>query len=65
MSKKKIDHAVVWLQTHDLISINRLEKKVGIPQRVLSKVITGLDGRTLPEKYHKALLKELKEYGFK
>jgi hypothetical protein len=65
MSNKKIDRAIVWLQEHDLISINRLEKKIGIPQRVLSKVITGLDGRALPDKYHEALIAELKKYGFK
>lgn len=65
MSNKKIEKAIEWLQTHDLISINRLEKKVGIPQRVLSKVIKQLDGRDLPEKYHDDLIKELKRYGFK
>lgn len=65
MSKKKIDRAIAWLREHDLISINRLEKKIGIPQRVLSKVVTGLDGRALPEKYHDALISELKKYGFK
>lgn len=65
MSTKKIDRAITWLQEHDLISINRLEKKIGIPQRVLSKVVTGLDGRTLPEKYHATLIAELKKYGFK
>jgi hypothetical protein len=65
MSTKKIDRAITWLQEHDLISINRLEKKIGIPQRVLSKVVTGLDGRALPDKYHEALIAELKKYGFK
>lgn len=65
MSQKKIDRAITWLQEHELISINRLEKKVGIPQRVLSKVVTGLDGRGLPDKYHDALFAELKKYGFK
>lgn len=65
MSKKKIDRAIAWLQEHDLISINRLENKIGIPQRVLSKVVNQLDGRTLPDKYHKDLITELKKYGFK
>lgn len=63
--QKTIDRAITWLRGHDLIAINRLEKKVGIPQRVLSKVITGLDGRDLPEKYHDALIAEIKKYGFK
>lgn len=63
--EKKIDKAITWLQTHDLISINRLEKKIGIPQRVLSKVVKELDGRTLPDKYHKDLIAEIKKYGFK
>lgn len=63
--EKKIDKAITWLQSHDLISINRLEKKIGIPQRVLSKVVKELDGRTLPDKYHKDLITELKKYGFK
>lgn len=61
----KIDKAITWLQEHELISINRLEKKIGIPQRVLSKVVKELDGRTLPGKYHKDLIAELKKYGFK
>lgn len=64
-TKTKIDKAIKWLQTHELISINRLEKKIGIPQRVLSKVVKELDGRELPEKYHNDLIKELKKYGFK
>lgn len=63
--KGNIDKAIKWLQTHDLISINRLEKKIGIPQRVLSKVVKELDGRALPDKYHKDLIAELKKYGFK
>lgn len=62
---QKIEKAIIWLQDHDLISINGLEKKIGIPQRVLSKVISGQDGRKLPVKYHEALFAELKKYGFK
>lgn len=64
-TKTKIEKAIEWLQAHDLISINRLEKKIGIPQRVLSKVVKKLDGRELPEKYHAGLFAELKKYGFK
>lgn len=60
-----IEKAIKWLRDHDLIAINRLEKKIGIPQRVLSKAITGIDGRSLPEKYHTLLFNELKKYGFK
>jgi len=58
-----IDNAFTWLKEHDLISINRLEKKVGIPQRSLSKAIVGI--RDLPLKYHSDLMTELKKYGFK
>lgn len=66
MSKQTtIDKAIAWLQEHDLIAINRLESKLGIPQRVLSKVVKATDGRQLPEKYHEGLFAELKKYGFK
>ena len=64
-NQTKIEKAITWLQEHELISINRLERKIGIPQRVLSKVVTGLDGRGLPDKYHEALIAEIKKYGFK
>ncbi len=52
-----------WLSNHDLIVINRLEKKVGIPQRVLKKVIDEQDGRALPEVYYEPLIRELEKYG--
>lgn len=57
------DDAIDWVKTHDLISINRLEERVGIPQRVLAKAIAG--SRALPEKYIGPLTVELKKYGFK
>lgn len=60
-----IEKAIAWLQEHDLITINRLEKKVGIPPRQLHKVLSGFEGRKLPEKYHAGLINELKKYGFK
>jgi chromosome partitioning protein len=52
-----------WLKDHDLLSINRLEERVGIPQRSLHKAIKGI--RPLPEKYEQPLTKELKKYGYK
>lgn len=52
-----------WLLENDLIVINRLEYRAGIPQRVLSKALKGV--RPLPEKYVKPLKKILKEYGYK
>lgn len=58
-----IENVLLWLKEHDLISINRLEKKVGIPQRSLSKAIAGI--RDLPLKYHSDLITELKKYGYK
>lgn len=58
-----MDKLLDWLNDHDLISINRLEERAGIPQRVLSKALKGT--RPLPEKYCKPLAKILKEYGYK
>ena len=58
-----IEDVFIWLKEHDLITINRLEKKVGIPQRSLSKAMAGI--RDLPEKYHADLIAELKKYGYK
>lgn len=51
-----------WLKEHDLISINGLEIRVGIPQRVLQKALKG--DRPLPKKYLKPLINELKKYGY-
>jgi hypothetical protein len=59
----KMKPVIKWLNKHPLIVINRLEKKVGIPQRVLKKVIDEQDGRALPEVYHEPLINELKKYG--
>lgn len=59
----KMKPVIDWLNNHDLIVINRLEKKIGIPQRVLKKVIDEQDGRALPEIYHEPLIKELEKYG--
>lgn len=52
-----------WLCKNDLIVINRLEERAGIPQRVLSKALKG--DRPLPDKYIKPLIKILKQYGYK
>jgi hypothetical protein len=60
-----IEDALKWLEEHDLIKINRLEQKAGIPQRVLKKVLDNTDGRSLPLKYHQILIDLLKEYGLK
>jgi hypothetical protein len=57
-----IEHVLEWLKEHDLISINALEIKAGIPQRNLHKVLNGQ--RPLPVKYHKVLIKILKGYGY-
>lgn len=58
-----MDKLLNWLRDHDLFSINRLEERAGIPQRVLSKALKG--DRPLPDKYVKPLKKILKEYGYK
>lgn len=58
-----MDKLLDWIKDHDLISINRLEERAGIPQRSLHKAIKGI--RPLPEKYVKPLIKELKKYGYK
>ena len=58
MQKKIID----FLKSHELISVHALEKKCGLPQSTIYKA---KNGRTLPEKYHESLIKELKRYGFK
>jgi hypothetical protein len=57
-----MDNLLDWINKRDLISINRLEERAGIPQRVLSKALKG--DRPLPEKYIKPLQKILKDYGY-
>jgi hypothetical protein len=62
--EKKTEPAIIeWLRDHDLLSINRIERRVGIPQRVLAKALKG--DRPLPEKYIRPLIKQLKKYGYK
>lgn len=58
----KSDKIINFLKAHELISINALEKKCGLPQSTIYKA---QNGRTLPEKYHESLIKELKRYGLK
>lgn len=58
-----MDKLLAWIEEHDLLSINRLEERAGIPQRSLHKAIKGI--RPLPDKYIKPLKKILKEYGYK
>lgn len=52
-----------WLNEHDLIPPLRLERKLSIPDRSLTKAIAGL--RPLPDKYIEPLIKELRRYGYK
>lgn len=54
---------IAWLKNHDLIKINALEERCGIPQACINKVIKGKI--ELPEKHVPALLKELRVYGLK
>lgn len=63
IKQTKIERALEWLNEHELITILRLERKLGIPDRVLTKAIAG--DRPLPDKYHNPLFEELKKYGFK
>lgn len=58
----KSDKIINFLKAHELISIHALEKKCGLPQSTIYKA---QNGRTLPEKYHESLIKELKRYGLK
>jgi hypothetical protein len=58
-----MDKLLDWIREHDLLSINRLELRAGVPQRVLQKALQG--DRPLPDKYAKPLIKELKKYGYK
>lgn len=58
-----MDKILDWIKEHDLLSINRLEERAGIPQRSLHKALNGV--RPLPNKYVKPLEKILKKYGYK
>lgn len=58
-----MDKLLDWIKDHDMLSINRLEERAGIPQRVLAKALKG--DRPLPDKYVKPLEKILKKYGYK
>jgi uncharacterized protein YcgL (UPF0745 family) len=58
-----MDKLLDWIRDHDLLSINRLEERAGVPQRVLQKALKG--ERPLPAHHAKKLEKELKKYGYK
>jgi hypothetical protein len=51
-----------WIKSRDLLSINRVEERCGIPQRMLQKALKEL--QPLPDKYVPSLQKELKKYGY-
>lgn len=57
------EQVLKFLRTHELISLNALEKKLGIPQSTLYKAIH--DIRDLPAKHIPQLKAELKAYGLK
>lgn len=54
---------ISWLRNHDLIKLNRLEKKCSLPQAYLHKAIKGII--LLPDKHVEVLKTELNEYGLK
>lgn len=58
MEKKIIE----FLRMHKLISIYGLEKKLSFPEGTIAKAVKGTRG--LPNKYHDAIIFELKKYGF-
>jgi hypothetical protein len=58
-----MDKLLDWIREHDLLSINRLEERADVPQRVLQKALKG--ERPLPARHVKKLEKELKKYGYK
>jgi hypothetical protein len=53
-----------WLKSRDLISINALEKKCGLAQGTISKVLNRKENRNLNEKHIPILRETLKLYGF-
>jgi hypothetical protein len=57
-----MDKLLDWIREHDLLSINRLEERAGVPQRVLQKALKG--ERPLPAHHAKAIIDLLVEYGF-
>lgn len=60
--KKEAGEILAFLKSHDLIAIERLERKCNIPTTSLNRSLrTG----KLPKKYIKVLEETLKEYGFK
>lgn len=65
MSNSKMtdsDKITAFLKTHDLISLNALEKRCSIPQGTLSKAVTGV--RNISENHIQKLSVELKKYGY-
>lgn len=52
-----------WLKQHDLITIQRLEVRCNIPQRMLQKAIKEL--QPLPDKYVPEIVAVLKQYGYR
>lgn len=53
---------IIFLKSHPLISVNRLESRLNIPQRSIAQAMAGL--RSIPKKHISAIEKELSHYGF-
>lgn len=62
--KKEINEQIVnFLKDAELISMHRLEKKLGLSQALIHKCIQG--DREIPTKHLYSLILELIKYGFK
>lgn len=55
-------HLRLWLNSHKLIKISKLEEKCKIPKDTLRHFKE--DRRKLPEKYFKLVEEKLEEYGY-
>jgi len=56
-----------WLNSHPLISVNKLEQLTECPQGTIRQALKEIGGvsRKIPDKHLPAIIKELKKYGFK
>lgn len=56
-----------WLNSHPLISVNKLEQLSECPQGTIRQALKPINGieRSIPEKWIPSIVKELKRYGFK
>lgn len=56
------EQIIDFLKDHHLISVEGLERYLGIPHKTITQAMAGT--RQIPKKYHEEIIKHLRNYGW-